>query len=136
MVDFAKRAEVTRIKHPDEPGGFPSVDAPTHALGVAPDNKTLWAGSTPNNSVFAYSLPDLKLLGRVALPEVKLAANAPLPRIGATPNWLTFTPDSKTVYVSNSALKSVSVIDVKTLKLVTSVPVGEVPKRVNTLVLP
>ena len=136
VVDFAKRAEVTRIKHPDEPGGFPSVDAPTHALGVAPDNKTLWAGSTPNNSVFAYSLPDLKLLGRVALPEVKLAANALLPRIGATPNWLTFTPDSKTVYVSNSALKSVSVIDVKTLKLVTSVPVGEVPKRVNTLVLP
>jgi YVTN family beta-propeller protein len=136
VVDFEKRAEVTRIKHPDEPGGFPMIEAPSHAIGVAPDNRTLWSSSTPNNSIFVYSLPDLKLVGRVALPEVKLAANAPMARVGASPNWLTFTPDSKTVYVSNSGLKSVSVIDVKAMKLLTTVPVGEVPKRVNTLVLP
>jgi YVTN family beta-propeller protein len=59
-----------------------------------------------------------------------------MPRVGASPNWLTFTPDSKTVYVTNSGLKSVSVIDVSSRKLMTTVPVGEVPKRLNTLVLP
>jgi YVTN family beta-propeller protein len=136
VVDFAKRSEVTRIKHPDEPGGFPTVDAPSHAIGVSPDNKTLWSSSTPNNSIFVYSLPDLKLLGRVALPVLELGAGAPMPRVGASPNWLTFTPDSKTVYVTNSGLKSVSVIDVSSRKLMTTVPVGEVPKRLNTLVLP
>ncbi len=136
VVDFAKHAEVARIKNPEEPGGFPNIDAPSHAIGVAPDNKTLWDSSTTSNSVFVYSLPDLKVAGRVGLPEVKLAASAPLPRIGAGPNWLTFTPDSSTVYVTNSYIKSVSVIDAKAMKLVTSVPVGEMPKRINTMVLP
>ena len=51
------------------------------------------------------------------------------------PEWITFTPDSKLVYVSDSAAKLVSVIDTKTLKQVAVIPVGEVPKRMNTLVL-
>jgi YVTN family beta-propeller protein len=51
-------------------------------------------------------------------------------------NWVTFTPDSKTVYVSNAGLRSVSAIDTASLKLIAVVPVGEVPKRINTLTLP
>jgi YVTN family beta-propeller protein len=135
VVDFAKRAEVTRIQHPDVPVAFPNAaatDSPSHAIGVSPDGKTIWSGSVPSNSVFVYSLPDLKLMGRVALAEEKLGAKS----LRAWPNWLTFTPDSKTAYVSNSALRSVSAIDVKTLKVVATVPVGEVPKRINTMLLP
>ena len=54
---------------------------------------------------------------------------------GSVPEWITFTPDSKYVYVSNSGGRSVSAIDTKTLKLVAVIPVGEVPKRINTLVI-
>jgi len=52
------------------------------------------------------------------------------------PEWITFTPDSGRVYISNSGARSVSVIDVESLKLVHVVEVGEVPKRINTLVIP
>jgi len=48
---------------------------------------------------------------------------------------LTFTPDSKRLYVSNAAARSVSVIDTDAIQLIATVPVGEVPKRINTLVL-
>ena len=57
------------------------------------------------------------------------------PPTGAVPEWITFTPDGKTVYVSNSAARSVSAIDTKTLKSIAVIPAGEVPKRINTLVL-
>jgi len=40
------------------------------------------------------------------------------------------------VYISNSGARSVSAIDVQTMKEVAEIPVGEVPKRINTLALP
>jgi YVTN family beta-propeller protein len=136
VVDFAKRAEVARIKLPDQPGGFGIVEGrtgtPSHGIGVSPDGKSLWVNSTLANAVFAYSLPDLKLIGYAALPEVHPLRQAPT---GAVPEWITFTPDAKLVYVSNSAAASVSAIDTRTLKQVALIPVGEVPKRINTLVL-
>jgi len=130
VVDFAKRQEVDRIKLPDEPSGFKGN---SHGLGIAPDGKTLWVNAGEANAVFAYSLPDLKLLGHVPLPELKLPGKPP---VGARPAWITFTPDSKTVYVSNIALKSVSAIDAKTMKVITNIPTGEVPNRISTLVVP
>jgi YVTN family beta-propeller protein len=132
VVDFAKRAEVARIKFPDEPSGFLNIE-PSHGSGIAPDGRTFWINSSLANSVFVYSLPELKLLGRVALPELKLPGKAP---VGASPDWITFTPDSKTVYVSNAWLNSVSAIDTKALKVVASIPVGERPQRMDTLALP
>lgn len=133
VVDFAKHAEVARIKLPDEPSGFTAVGSPSHGVAVSPDGKTLWVTSKPANSVFVYTLPDLKLLGRVAMPEEKLPGRAP---IGAQPDWITFTPDSRKVYVTNGKLKSISVVDAKSLKLIAVVPVGEVPAKISTLALP
>jgi YVTN family beta-propeller protein len=136
VVDFAKRAEVARIKLPDQPGGFGIAEGrtgtPSHGIGVAPDGKSLWVNSTFANAVFKYSLPELKLIGSAALPEVHPLGHAPT---GAVPEWITFTPDSKIVYVSNSGAKSVSAIDTNSLKEVALIPVGEVPKRMNTLIL-
>ena len=138
VVDFAARKEVARIKFPDELGGFGVAEGrvaagtPSHGIGVAPDGKTLWVNSHVANAVFAYSLPDLKPLGHVELPQLKLPGRDP---IGAIPDWLTFTPDSKTLYVGNSAFKSVVAIDAAAMKVVATIPVGEVPKRMNTLVL-
>jgi len=136
IVDFAKRAEVARINLPGQPTGFGILEGrtgtPSHGIGVAPDGKSLWVNSTLANAVFEYSLPDLKLVGHSTLPLVHPFGHPPT---GAVPEWITFTPDSKTVYVSNSAARSVSAIDTKTLKSIAVIPAGEVPKRINTLVL-
>ncbi len=136
VVDFAKRSEVARITLPNEPGGFGiaegRVNTPAHGIGVAPDGKSLWVNSTLANAVFEYSLPDLVLVGHVSLPLVHPLEHTPT---GSVPEWITFTPDSKRVYISNSGGRSVSAIDTRTLKLVAVIPVGEVPKRINTLVL-
>lgn len=134
VVDFATRKEVARIKFPtDQPalsrGGVP----PSHGIGVAPNNKTLWVTSATYDSVFAYSLPDLKLMGRVHLPQLLPPGRDP---ISGGPEWVAFTPDSKMVYVANEGDRSVSVINVKSLKSVARIPVGEAPGRMNTLALP
>ena len=134
VVDFATHKEVDRIKFPDEPKGFtPGCEGISHGIGISPDNKTLWANSRPANAVFAYSLSDLKLLGHVSLPETNVPGKAPR---GGGPAWITFTPDSKTVYVSTCGTKSVSAIDVQAMKEITRIPVGEMPDRISTLVLP
>ncbi len=136
VVDFAKRAEVARIQLPDQPSGFGIAEGragvPSHGIGVAPDGRSLWVNSTLANAVFKYSLPDLKLIGHAQLPEVHPLGHAPT---AAVPDWIAFTPDSKLVYVADSALRLVSVIDAQTLKEVARIPVGEVPKRMNILVL-
>ena len=137
VVDFAARKEVSRIQLPAAKGEY-EIDAdrataPSHGIGVAPDGKTLWVSSIPNNAVYVYSLVDLTLSGEVALPTLKLREHG---LISAVANWVTFTPDSKMVYISNAGLRSVSAIDTKSMKLIAVIPVGEVPKRINTLVIP
>jgi YVTN family beta-propeller protein len=138
VVDFAEHKEVAVIKFPDEPKGYGVVEGrmaagvPSHGIGVAPDGKTLWANSHRANAVFVYALPDLSYVGYAALPDLKMPGRDP---IGAIPDWLTFTPDSKLVYVGNSTFNSVVAIDVQTRKVVASIPVGQVPKRMNTLVM-
>ena len=138
VVDFAARKEVARITLPKTPVVFETdpgrATAPSHGLGVAPDNKTLWVTSIPNNAVFAYSLADLKLIGEVALPALNLPGRSG--PIASVPNWVTFTPDSKTIYVSNAAIRSVTAIDTQAMKVKAVIRAGEVPKRINTLVLP
>ena len=135
VVDFAKHTEVARIKLPDQPGGYGVTEGrtgtPSHGIGVTPDGKSLWIGSTAANAVFKYELPSLKVAGYVALPEVHPAGRA---ASGSVPEWITFTPDSRQLYISDSGAASVSVIDTEALKQIAVVPVGEVPKRINTLV--
>jgi YVTN family beta-propeller protein len=136
VVDFAKHIEVARVKFPDQPGGYGATEVrlntPSHGIGVAPNGKSLWVGSTVANAVFEYSLPDLKLIGYCSLPNVYPPNHAPT---GSVPEWITFTPDSRFLYVSNSGARSVSAIDAKTRKILAVIPVGEVPKRINTVVL-
>jgi len=43
--------------------------------------------------------------------------------------------DSKLLDASNSEASSVSAIDTTTMKVVATMPVGEVPRRVSTLVV-
>jgi YVTN family beta-propeller protein len=96
--------------------------SPAHGLAVTPDGKTLGVLSKMNTRIYFYSLPDLKLLGES--------------KVGHHPDWLTFTPDGTRVYVANAGSNSVSVVDVAAHKELMQIPVGQVPKRNITAVLP
>ena len=57
-------------------------------------------------------------------------------KVGHHPDWVTLTPDGKRAYVANAGSNSVSVVDIATHKELTQIPVGQVPKRNITAVLP
>ena len=137
-IDFAEQKEAARVTLPSVPqefdhGGY-RVNEPSHGIGVAPDNKTLWVTSIPNNAVYEYSLAGLKLIGKVDLPSETIAGHAA--PLSAVANWVTFTPDGKELFISNSGMRSVTVVDTAAMKVTKVIPVGEVPKRNNTLVIP
>ena len=125
VVDFATHKEVTRIKLPDTPPGKEAVHEGgniSHGMAVTSDGKTLVVNSTLNSAIYLYSLPDLKLVGSAD--------------VGMAPDWVTLTPDGKRAYVANAGSNSVSVIDLKSQKEIARIPVGQVPKRNITAVLP
>jgi YVTN family beta-propeller protein len=137
-IDVAEQKEAARIKLPDvaqefDAGGYRDNE-PSHGIGVAPDNKTLWVTSIPNNAVYEYALPGLTLIGKVDLPSETIAGHAA--PLSAVANWVTFTPDGRELYISNSGMRSVSVVDTAAMKVIKVIAVGEVPKRNNTLVIP
>src|SRR3954463_11721464 len=124
-VDFATHKIVDTIKLPDV--GAEKVTeglqgAPAHGLIVTPDGNTLGVLSKMNTRIYFFSLPDLKLMGES--------------KVGHHPDWVTGTPDGKRFYVANAGSNSVSVIDVATRKELMQIPVGQVPKRNITAVLP
>jgi YVTN family beta-propeller protein len=125
VVDFATHKEVERITLPQIAAGKTPVlegGNTSHGMAVTSDGTVLVVNSRLNSALYAYSLPDLKLLGSAD--------------VGRAPDWVTLTPDGKSAYVANAASNSVSVIDIKTMKEVTRIPVGQVPKRNITAMLP
>ena len=125
-LDFATHKIVDKIALPEAPAGEKVTEglqgAPAHGLIVTPDGKTLGVLSKMNSRIYSYSLPDLKLLGDA--------------KVGHHPDWVTGTPDGKRWYVANAGSNSVSVIDIATRKELMQIPVGQVPKRNITAVLP
>jgi YVTN family beta-propeller protein len=125
-IDWGTKQVVDRIKLPEVPPNERHTEglqgSPAHGIGVTPDGKMLWVNSKVNSHVYAYSIPDLKFIGGV--------------KVGDHPDWLTFTPDSQRIYVANAGSNSVSVVDTETRTEVARVPVGQVPKRNITAVLP
>jgi len=126
VIDFATQAKINEIKLPELPAdkqnrhGGPSV---SHGIMVTTDQKTLLVNSRQNSTLYAYSIPDLKLLGAAALG-------------GRGAGWLTVTPDDKLAYVANEHTNNVSVVDIKSMKEVALVPVGFAPARNATWVAP
>ena len=134
VVDFNQHRTVGTVNLPTEPSGFlAGFRNPSHGIGIAPDGKTLWVNSGEANSVFVYALPELTVIGHVALPVRSLPGNH---RLGSQPNWLTFTGDGRKVYVSNTWLNSVSAIDAATMNIVSTIAVGQLPRIVDTLTVP
>jgi YVTN family beta-propeller protein len=119
VVDFATQKKIDEIKLPEiavekrVPKGPP---APSHGIAITADGKTLLVNSRLNSALYAYSVPDLKLLGGVELG-------------GKGAGWLTISPDDKTAYVANEHTNNVSVVDIKSLKETALIPVGFAPAR-------
>jgi YVTN family beta-propeller protein len=125
VVDFAKHEIVQTVNLPELPISQVDNDAlqgsPAHGLLVSPDGRTLWSTSKPNNALYAYSLPDLRLLGEV--------------KVGHHPDWLTITPDGRYLYAANAGSNNVSVVDTRAMREVTKIPVGQTPKRNHTALI-
>ena len=126
IVDFHQRKEVGRITLPNDVPAEkvdkgPFNASPSHGIGVAPDGKTLWVTSRPNARVYTYSLP-LKLLPNPV-------------DLGGRPDWVTFTPDSKLIYITTENTDLVHAIDVASRKEVAQIKVGKSPKRNITAVI-
>ena len=123
------RSPTTRLRN-RSPG---ATTSPSHGIGVTPDNKTLWVTSIPNNAVFVYSLDDLKMVGQVALPALKLPGHerdlgggqlghlhAGLQDDLRVERRIPFGDRDRRRRHEGEGRR----------------PVGEVPKRINTLVMP
>jgi YVTN family beta-propeller protein len=126
VLDFATGARTNQIKLPDiAPDKQNSVGGPSvsHGIAVTSDQKTLLVNSRLNSTLYAYSLPDLTLLGGAALG-------------GKGAGWLTISRDDKTAYVANEHTNDVSVVDIKSLKETARIPVGFAPARNTTWMFP
>jgi YVTN family beta-propeller protein len=125
VVDFEKREEIARIEHPPVPGEHAHMDglqgAPAHGLGVSPDGKTLWSTSKVYSHAYVHDTSDFSEIGRV--------------HVGQHPEWVTFTPDGKYVYIGAAGDNETHAIDVATMKRVATIAVGQVPKRVGTALM-
>ena len=126
VVDWEERRVVRWVGIPKLPANEVDNDAlqgsPSHGFARTVDGRTLWVASKPTNSVYAFSLPDLKLEARV--------------RVGHHPDWLVTTPDSRYLYAANAGSNDVSVVDRETMSEIKRIPVGHTPKRAHTVVLP
>ena len=80
-----------------------STASPSHGIGVTPDGKTLWVASRPNGM-------------RLRVFAARSEAGWQRVRLGGRPDWVTFTPDSKRVYIATENTNSVTVIDVPTIE--------------------
>ena len=106
------------------PGSRPFIpETFSHGIAISPDHTRLWVNSLLDNSVSIFSLPDLKLLGSAQLS-------------GKGAEWLTITPDDKTVYVANAQSDNVSVVDIASMKEVAVIPVGALPARNTPWIAP
>jgi YVTN family beta-propeller protein len=125
VVDFKARKEISRITLPEVAPELRNKGqinaAPAHGIGVTPDNKLLFVCSRLNSHVYVYSVPDLKLTADI--------------EVGHDPDWITFSPDSKTAYVASAGSNSISVVDIAQMIQVTKIDVGKVPKRNSTMIL-
>lgn len=126
VVDWDRREAVDFISPPPVPVSrqtFDSIqDGTGHGLLVLPDQSALWYASRLDSRVYAWSLPDLEFLGGID--------------VGPSPQWLTATPDSRTLYVSLVGSMETVALDTETHDIVARIPVGFGPKRNSTHVFP
>ena len=126
VVDWDRREAIDFIGPPPLPvaqQNFDGIqDGTGHGLLVLPDQSALWYASRLDSRVYAWSLPGLEFLGGID--------------VGPSPQWLTATPDSRTLYVSLVGSMETVALDTQTHDIVARIPVGFGPKRNSTHIFP
>lgn len=88
-----------------------------YTLSVAPDGR-LWVPIHSEGRVEIYTAGDLAPAGKITLPP--------------NPHAVAFSPDTMRAFTANHESNSVSVIDMRTNRLVRSIPVSRAPHSVAT----
>ena len=126
VVDWDQREAVDFISPPPlhvSQQNFDGIqDGTGHGLLVLPDQSALWYASRLDSRVYTWSLPDLEFRGGI--------------EVGPSPQWLTATPDSGTLYVSLVGSMETVALDTKTQEIIARIPVGFGPKRNSTHTFP
>jgi YVTN family beta-propeller protein len=128
--------ELERVPYPVPTSGLYKGVAPASGNGkdlgfhggeISPDGKTYWV--MQGSWVREFALPSLKFLREVQLALVDQAGLAFRPLIEGS--WLTISPDGKTVYAVRPGRDLLSIIDVKSMREVAEVPVGNYPLHIS-----
>jgi len=123
VVDLARDSVIRTVELPTlgKPAPIATLQKShwvvNHGIGITPDQKYLVANASLSGFTAIYSLPTLELVGTVP--------------VGAEPNWVVFSRNSRYAYVSNRRDNTISVISVRDRKEVTRVAVGEFPQRMT-----
>jgi len=134
VIDFATRKEIRRIEFPDPPGREKETEglqgSPSHGLAVSPDQKVVWSTSKYFGAVYAYGVPESCRPGRPVPPGRRCDWEfLKIVEVGHHPDWLTITPDGKSLYVALAGDDETAVVDTESMTVVDRIPVGNVPKR-------
>jgi YVTN family beta-propeller protein len=131
-LDLETGVETRKVEWPEPtvfpPGwvGFTGLPTKCHGIGITKDGKELWAATNMEGLVYVYSLPDLQEITRID--------------VGDWPNWIAFSSDGATAYVTNSHVAepngTVSVVDVKSHGVLATLDVGPIPKRIHRVDAP
>lgn len=125
VIDWDQREVVDFVSPPPLAIAYQNFDGiqegTGHGLLVLPDQSALWYASRLDSRVYAWSLPDLEFIGGVD--------------VGPSPQWLTATPDSRTLYVSLVGSMETLALNTETHEIIARIPVGFGPKRNSTHIL-
>jgi DNA-binding beta-propeller fold protein YncE len=131
-LDLETGTETRKVEWPEPtelpPGwvGFTGLPTKCHGIGITRDGTELWAATNMEGAIYVYSLPDLTELARID--------------VGDWPNWIAFSSDGSTAYITNSHIAdahgTVSVVDVESRRVLATLDVGAVPKRIHRVELP
>ena len=126
VLDLVKRKLLHRVTYQDLTREERATRSRSHGVRVTPDQKEVW--STDMNRALVHVFDITKN------PPQQIARV----ETGNIPSWVTFTPDGKTVYISNPPDGTVSAIDVATKKEKARIHFGEgkQPKRILVLNVP
>jgi YVTN family beta-propeller protein len=126
VVDIASQKVLRTVDLPALPPGtkLPQFLPHTvdHGIALSHDGKLLLANGSIANYVVAYSVPDLTL--KAIIP------------VGKDPNWIAFSRDDKTAFISDRGSDELSVISIPDLKEIKRLKTGGYPQRIHLVSVP
>jgi YVTN family beta-propeller protein len=126
VVDVASQKVLRTVDLPALPPGtkLPQFLPHTvdHGIALSHDGKLLLANGSIANYVVAYSVPDLTL--KAVIP------------VGKDPNWIAFSRDDKTAFISDRGSDELSVISIPDLKEIKRLKTGGYPQRIHLVSVP